>query len=56
MMAGTPRRRVQEWLGHSTITMTMHYSHLSPSETELGNRFLAAVDAISAESGGALVS
>ena len=22
--------QVQDWLGHSTITMTMRYSHLSP--------------------------
>ena len=30
MMAGAPLRQVQEWLGHSTITMTMRYSHLAP--------------------------
>jgi site-specific recombinase XerD len=29
-MAGVPLRQVQEWLGHSTITMTMRYSHLAP--------------------------
>ncbi len=28
--AGVPLRQVQEWLGHSTITMTMRYSHLAP--------------------------
>jgi integrase len=28
--AGTPLRQVQEWLGHSTILMTMRYSHLAP--------------------------
>ena len=27
---GTPLRQVQEWMGHSTITMTMRYSHLAP--------------------------
>jgi integrase len=29
-MAGVPIRRVQDWLGHSTIAMTMRYSHLAP--------------------------
>ena len=29
--AGAPMRAVQELLGHSTIQMTMRYSHLSPS-------------------------
>jgi integrase len=28
--AGVPIRQVQDWLGHSTITMTMRYSHLAP--------------------------
>lgn len=28
--ANVPLRQVQEWLGHSTITMTMRYSHLGP--------------------------
>src|SRR5450432_448324 len=28
MMAGVPIRQVQDWLGHSTITMTMRYAHL----------------------------
>lgn len=27
---GVPIRRVQDWLGHSTIAMTMRYSHLAP--------------------------
>jgi integrase len=27
---GVPLRQVQEWLGHSTITMTMRYAHLAP--------------------------
>jgi len=29
-MANVPLRQVQDWLGHSTITMTMRYSHLVP--------------------------
>jgi len=29
VMAGTPLRQVQEWLGHSTITTTMRYAHLA---------------------------
>lgn len=29
-MAGVPLRQVQEWLGHSTVTMTMRYAHLAP--------------------------
>jgi hypothetical protein len=29
-MANVPLRQVQEWLGHSTITMTMRYAHLVP--------------------------
>jgi site-specific recombinase XerD len=28
--AGVPLRQVQDWLGHSTMTMTMRYSHLAP--------------------------
>jgi site-specific recombinase XerD len=27
---GTPLKQVQEWMGHSTITMTMRYAHLAP--------------------------
>ena len=30
VMNGVSMRQVQEWLGHSTITMTMRYSHLAP--------------------------
>jgi integrase len=34
----------QEWLGHSTITMTMRYSHVSPG----GNaKLIAALDGLS---------
>jgi integrase len=29
-MAGVPLRQIQEWLGHSTIMMTMRYAHLAP--------------------------
>ena len=28
--SGVPIRQVQEWLGHSSITMTMRYAHLAP--------------------------
>jgi len=28
--AGVPLRQVQEWLGHSTLNMTMRYAHLAP--------------------------
>jgi site-specific recombinase XerD len=30
MSAGVPIRHVQDWMGHSTIAMTMRYSHLAP--------------------------
>jgi site-specific recombinase XerD len=30
--AGVRLRQVQDWLGHSTITMTMRYSHLAPGQ------------------------
>ena len=42
VIAGTPLRQVQEWLGHSTILMTMRYSHLAPGG---GREYLAALDA-----------
>ncbi len=29
-MAGVPIIQVQQWMGHSTIAMTMRYAHLSP--------------------------
>jgi hypothetical protein len=37
---GTPLRQVQEWLGHSTIVMTMRYAHLAPGG---GREFLSAL-------------
>ncbi len=30
VMANVPLRQVQEWLGHSTMMMTLRYSHLAP--------------------------
>lgn len=41
VMAGTPLRQVQEWMGHSTIAMTMRYAHLAPGG---GREFIAALD------------
>jgi integrase len=41
VMAGTPLRQVQDWLGHSTMMMTMRYSHLAPGG---GREFLTALD------------
>jgi integrase len=41
VMAGTPLRQVQEWLGHCTITMTMRYSHLAPN---VGREFISTLD------------
>ena len=41
-IGGTPMRQVQEWMGHSTILMTMRYAHLAPGG---GREFLAALDA-----------
>jgi integrase len=40
-IAGTPLVQVKEWLGHSSITMTMRYAHLAPGG---GREFLAALD------------
>ena len=39
VMRGAPIRVVQELLGHSTITMTMRYSHLSPDARHEAVRF-----------------
>jgi integrase len=41
VQANVPLRQVQEWLGHSTITMSMRYAHLSP---EAGDRLIHALD------------
>jgi integrase len=41
--AGCPLRQVQLWLGHSTIQMTMRYSHLAPDD---GRSYLAAFDTL----------
>jgi site-specific recombinase XerD len=41
-IGGTPIRQVQEWMGHSTIMMTMRYSHLAPGG---GREYLSALDA-----------
>jgi integrase len=41
VMANTPLRQVQEWLGHSTITMTMRYAHLAPGG---GREYLSALE------------
>lgn len=30
-MRGLPIRRIQEWLGHASIQMTMRYAHLAPN-------------------------
>lgn len=30
VMKGVPLRVVQEWMGHTTITMTERYAHLAP--------------------------
>jgi hypothetical protein len=35
-----PRWRVQQWLGHKTLTVTMRYAHLAPAN------LLAAVKAL----------
>lgn len=41
VIAGAPLRQVQEWLGHSTVLMTMRYSHLAPGG---GREYLAALE------------
>jgi integrase len=41
VMANVPLRQVQDWLGHSTITMTMRYSHLAPGS---GSDFIQALE------------
>jgi integrase len=41
-IGGAPMRQVQEWLGHSTIMMTMRYAHLAPGG---GREYLTSLDA-----------
>jgi integrase len=41
-IGGTPLRQIQEWLGHSSITMTMRYAHLAPNG---GRGYLASLEA-----------
>lgn len=41
--AGVPLKQVQEWLGHSTIHMTMRYAHLAPTS---GAGFIAVLDRV----------
>jgi integrase len=40
-IAGVPLNQIQHWLGHSTITMTMRYSHLAPGR---GSEFIQALE------------
>jgi integrase len=35
MIAGVQIRQVQEWLGHTTIQMTMRYAHLAPNTDQV---------------------
>jgi integrase len=43
--AGVPLRQVQDWLGHSTMTMTMRYAHLAPGN---GAEMIRALESPSA--------
>jgi integrase len=42
VIGGTPLPQVQEWMGHSSITMTMRYAHLAPGG---GREYLSKLDA-----------
>ena len=48
VMAGVPLPRVQEWLGHSSIAMTMRYAHLAPSD---GGELIKALDSTATRAG-----
>ena len=39
--AGVPILQVQQWLGHSTIQMTMRYAHLAP---DTNNHMISVLD------------
>jgi integrase len=41
-MRGVHIPQIQQWMGHSTITMTMRYAHLSPGS---GADLIRALDA-----------
>ena len=41
VMRGVPLKAVQELLGHTTIQMTMRYSHLAP---EIGRQAVAVLE------------
>ena len=40
-IAGVPLNQIQQWLGHSTINMTMRYAHLAPGS---GANLIAALE------------
>lgn len=41
VMESVPLPQVQQWLGHSTITMTMRYAHLAPNT---GSKVISVLD------------
>jgi len=50
-MRGAPARAIQELAGHSTLTMTARYMHLSPAAKDAAIRLLdrrPAVDGVEA--------